>query len=144
MLFIGANYLLMPQQTRTTGILLITGFFHFAVTIAGKLHSRLHSSISRILFAIPLFFQVTSTFLFISKSLDRLQPVLLFGEIREWLNCVLSDPSSVRQDDPVFCWRIWSIGHCWLCYYSHGNISWYNLGRLGTYDSRMGFNDHPR
>ena len=44
------------------------------------------------LLAILLFFQVDSTFLFITKSSDRLQLALLFGEIREMFDCVLADP----------------------------------------------------
>jgi hypothetical protein len=92
-----------------------------------------------------LFCQVLSIFLFITKSSDRLQPVLVLGKIPQGgFDRVLASISHSLQGDPVFPWRFCGLHRRGYYCYSHGKLSWHNLGRLGNYDYRVGLDDHPR
>ena len=73
----GQTFAYAAVQTRTTGIILITCFLHAVTFFAGKPHLKPR----RIPFVKSLSYQAHTTFLFITRSLDRLQPVLVSGEI---------------------------------------------------------------
>lgn len=124
-------------QTRTTGILLVTCFFHAVTFFAGTSYTSEPSWLPIMKLMVS---QALSTSRYIIKSSGHLQPELELGE--DDYPMPFPAAESILKNDSVFSGRLSDCGLLRHHYHSIRRISSRHLGILGYHDPWMGLDDY--